>query len=231
MSKSDLTWTDLDSPTPRATPRTYAPIAWRDGARRSLPKPTLLGDLSLAEVLAKRASRRNFAGPPEDEPLSALLNAVSRPVSTEPSRFGFPLEFRPTPSAGALHPIHLLLQPTLGVPWLRYEAATHELIEVAGSKALADAARTAAGELVACPRATVIGFAAEVGRTSVKYAHAESLVWRDAGVLLGYLHLGAEALGLAFTPLGLTGDPYLRDLDGQGRLRGVGMALVGVREG
>jgi hypothetical protein len=107
---------------------------------------------------------------------------------------------------------------------------THALYEVAGSAEAAECVREVACALVDCKRASVIAFAAEVGRTSVKYANPESLVWRDAGVLLGYLHLCAEALGLAFTPLGITGDPYIRHLDGQDRLRGVGLAVVGLRE-
>lgn len=196
----------------------------------ALPAPLGLGGARLGDVLRARASRRSFAGPLDDESLAALLAASCRTLSAEPSAYGFPLEYRPTPSAGALHPVHVLVQQLPGQPWKRYDSLANELVEVLGSEANAQKAREAANELVPCADATIFGFAAEVGRTSVKYVNAESLVWRDAGAVVAYLHLCAEAVGLAFTPLGISGDPFLRALDGEDRLRGVGMALAGLRK-
>ena len=68
---------------------------------------------------------------------------------------------------------------------------------------------------------------AEPGKTAAKYANSESLVWRDAGVLLGYMSVVAEALGLGFCPLGITGQAYVSALSADARLTGVGLAVVG----
>ncbi|SEM10533.1 hypothetical protein SAMN05518845_11692 [Variovorax sp. YR750] len=84
-------------------------------------------------------------------------------------------------------------------------------------------------ELIAAPVATLLLLVAEPGKTAAKYFNSESLVWRDAGVLLGYLSLAAEALGLAFVPLGITGDPWAGKLVDESGLAGVGAALVGRR--
>jgi len=68
---------------------------------------------------------------------------------------------------------------------------------------------------------------AEPGKTSAKYSSSSSLVWRDAGVLLGHIGLAAESLGLNYCPLGITGEPWVSQLDSQGKLSGVGLALLG----
>ena len=53
-------------------------------------------------------------------------------------------------------------------------------------------------------------------------------MWRDAGVVLGYMSLVAEALSLAFCPLGITGEPFLTDyLSTASRLKAVGLAILG----
>lgn len=82
-------------------------------------------------------------------------------------------------------------------------------------------------DLVVAPSATLLLLVAEPGKTAAKYLNPDSLVWRDAGVLLGYLSLAAEALGLAFVPLGATGDPWAGTLVDEAGLTDVGAALVG----
>ena len=68
---------------------------------------------------------------------------------------------------------------------------------------------------------------AEPGKTSAKYQHGESLIWRDAGILLAVMALIAEALDYSFCPLGITGEPWADQLATSGVLMGVGLALVG----
>ena len=69
---------------------------------------------------------------------------------------------------------------------------------------------------------------AEPGKTAAKYEHHETLVWRDAGVVLGYMSLVAEALGLSFCPLGLTGRPQLTEfLPESQAMHGVGLSVLG----
>ena len=84
-------------------------------------------------------------------------------------------------------------------------------------------------KLLHAPEATLFLFAAEPGMTAAKYGDPLSLVWRDAGVLLGYLAAAAESIDLRLCPLGVTGDPWVRRLVDQAGLAGVGTALVGAR--
>jgi hypothetical protein len=103
------------------------------------------------------------------------------------------------------------------------------LVEVSGTDSLAERARRAAGELLPVDHGALIALVAETGKTAAKYENHCSLVWRDAGVVLGYLSLIAEALDLAFCPLGLTGHDFVAPIAPPGVLEGVGFALVGGR--
>ncbi|WP_169732561.1 hypothetical protein [Derxia gummosa] len=68
----------------------------------------------------------------------------------------------------------------------------------------------------------------EPGKTAAKYVNPESLVWRDAGVVLGYMSIVAEVLGLSFCPLGITAHAELTNLFGPNEcLFGAGLALLG----
>lgn len=76
---------------------------------------------------------------------------------------------------------------------------------------------------------TFLLYAAQFARTSSKYERADSLVWRDVGVIIGVTALVAEALGFCCCPLGPTGEPLLSCvLESAGRVRGVGGCVVGL---
>jgi SagB-type dehydrogenase family enzyme len=184
--------------------------------------------VDLVQLLEHRQTRREFAKELNLKTLGELLWLVCRNRSSRTSELGFSLESRPHPSAGAIHPVHVLVSRGTRQPWFRYVPVEHALVEVPETEGQANAARAAANRLVPIGRALLLGFVAEPGKTAAKYQAPASLVWRDAGVLLGYLSFVAEALRLSFCPLGITGDPYLTDtLRSEGELHGVGMALIG----
>jgi hypothetical protein len=91
------------------------------------------------------------------------------------------------------------------------------------------ALRAAMHEVIDAPNATLLLFVAEPGLTESKYEAATSLVWRDAGVLLGTIAMAAEALSLNFSPMGVTGEPWVGQLVPSAPLVGVGAAFVGAR--
>jgi hypothetical protein len=87
-----------------------------------------------------------------------------------------------------------------------------------------------AEQIVAPGQGQLLWFCANVEKINAHYEHPESLIWRDAGVLLGVMALVAEALKLNFCPLGISGEPYLSAAFGTlGRLEGVGGAILGSR--
>ena len=123
----------------------------------------------------------------------------------------------------------LLINHAESHDWWRYDHDLHALGLLPGSQEL-DETRAAANELIDRGQGVLMLFVAEPGMTFTKYEEACSLVWRDAGVLLGYLSIVAEALELNFCPLGITGDIGVRKLSPEGRLFGAGMAVVGARK-
>jgi hypothetical protein len=126
-----------------------------------------------------------------------------------------------------MHPIHVLVSAEMAT-WSRYDPVEHALVAIPGSETNAAAVRAAAGQLLSVERGLVVALVAEPGKTAAKYTDPESLIWRDAGVVLGYMSVVAEALGLSFCPLGITGNRCLADiLPLHADLHGVGLAILG----
>lgn len=214
-------------PVPRALPMRYEPYVWPAGAKAPLAPRGQPLELNLAALLEERQTRRAFTECLDDAALGELLWLACRNRSSRPSAFGPDQESRVHPSAGAMHPIHVLIARETG-PWLRYDPLEHALIGLPGSGTSAATCREVASSLVQLAHGTLIGLVAEPGKTAVKYEHHESLVWRDAGVVLGYLSVVAEALGLAFCPLGISGQPHMTaHLPNASALQAVGLAVVG----
>jgi hypothetical protein len=89
-------------------------------------------------------------------------------------------------------------------------------------------ARQESGVLVPLNRGVLIALASEPGKTAAKYENPHSLVWRDAGTVLGYMSVVAEALGLTFCPLGLLGKRFVSEMvAGDPRIQATGLAILG----
>jgi len=220
-----MTWIDLDNPRPLNIPKAYKPYVWQESDIKYLSSPNSLPAKSISEVFVSRRTVRKFKTVTPQK-LSDLLWLTSRELSWKTSELGFQLSQRPIPSAGAIHPIHILFANSNQNSWKRYVPQLHALREVKESsnvKVVIDAIRT----IVPPEQGTLFLFVAEHGKTFAKYNSATSLIWRDAGVMLGALSLCAEALDLSFCPLGVTGEPWARELDKKGSLVGVGMAILG----
>lgn len=217
----------LPDPLPRIRPGYYRPYVWPVGEMRRLATRSSALDIDLVSLLELRETRREFSRPTDEGLLGEFLWLACRNRSSRPSVYGPNQETRTAPSAGGMHPIHVLISRS-GSPWMRYDPVEHALVDIPLSALSATAARKAAGELIAVGQGVLIGLVAEPGKTAAKYENHESLVWRDAGVALGYMSIVAEALGLAFCPLGITGAPFLTDFLPVGTpIKAAGMAVVG----
>lgn len=220
-----MDWIGLGNPYPLPSPKAHTPLEWPVGAVVPLPPASDVPARSFDDVVNARRTRRSFSAL-EPGSLSALLSLTCRVQQLGGAELGFPLTRRPAPSAGAIHPLHLIVLEPDHVEWNRYDPFRHALIKLPTT---VDAllVRREMEELVAAPAATLLLFAAEPCMTAAKYANPWSLVWRDAGVLQGCLSLAAEALDLSFCPLGVTGEPWTSRLLDQPGLVGVGAAFVG----
>lgn len=220
----DTTWTAFGQPSPRARPLSYTEHAWRIVGARALPSPGPMDPWSA--VIAARESRRTF-GPLPLGALAELLWYVCACKRSMDSAMGFAIEKRGVPSAGGIHPIHVLIADPQTRVLERYDGRSHALERLATSAP--QELLTACAELLAPQEGALLLFAAEPGKTTAKYENGDSLVWRDAGVQQGAFAMVAEALGLNFCLLGMSGEPWVSSLSEEGKLRGVGMALVGSR--
>ncbi len=214
-------------PLPRAEPSRYSVFKWPAGRSQALFPRSAPLPVDMVSLLEKRQTRRDFTKPLGNVALGEFLWLACRSRGARPSPYGPDQESRPHPSAGAMHPIHVLIAREDG-PWERYDPVEHVLVELPGSVESAAAGRTVAQSVVSVGCAVVVGLVAEPGKTAAKYENPETLVWRDAGVVLGYMSLIAEALELSFCPLGVTGQSQFADLlPNPTSLHGVGLALLG----
>ncbi|WP_455914661.1 nitroreductase family protein [Pseudomonas syringae] len=231
-----MTWIDLGNPIPHThrsyktgSPRApYIPHTWPVGEIRALGIPTSSEDKPFFSVLDSRRSRRNFT-PTSTADISALLWHSTRVLEQFKSSYGFEIEMRPTPSGGAIHPIHIVIKSPNDLNGWKYDPLSHALIEIPDSNAVMESIAEHSDQLLSSSSASRLIFVAEPGKTFAKYHDGCSLIWRDAGAMLGILALVAEGLGLNFCALGITGEPWVRKLGPEGVLAGVGIALVGGR--
>lgn len=184
---------------------------------------------SLVRVLERRRSHRLF-GPLEFADLASVLLHCGRIRDLRTETSGAQLESRPLPSAGGRHPVHYEIV-TVGINDLQDGRwrMRHDLCDlVPTGPAPADLGiRLASMGFGAAPPPAVVFVVADFERTLRRYPAGASLVWRDAGVALGGLHLYASDLGLASCIIGGTGLLYP---DGDpSRLVDVGALALGGR--
>ena len=220
-----MSWIDLGNPAPLEVPQPYSPMPWPKGKVRSLRREFDGATRSFRHVVHTRRSRRTF-GQPDETRVSHLLSLTCRAHSIISQQLGFPQTTRPAPSAGAIHPVHVILHGIEDPGWTRYDPFEHALVELR-SKLKPSTVRTALDRVLPSARATLILFAAEPTLTFAKYRDGCSLIWRDAGVLQGYFSAAAEALKLHFCLVGVTGEPWVSRLVDQKALIGVGAAYLG----
>jgi hypothetical protein len=227
-----MDWIDLGNPTPRTEPTRHAPLQWPKGdhtvpvnAPRSVPGPHFL------DVLSRRRSCREFAPVPLElmvAMVGELLWTSCRTQALGSDSLGFRISRRPIPSAGAIHPIHVIVNVPGLQCWYRFDPDHERFVELPTSLRV-DGVRASLDPVLPAPNAALMLFVAEPAMTAAKYEQSASLVWRDAGAVQGILALTAEALGMGCVLLGVTGDSWSRQLVEQPGLRGVGTAFVGVR--
>jgi SagB-type dehydrogenase family enzyme len=133
---------------------------------------------------------------------------------------------RPSPSAGALHPIDVVLVHGASRAF-RYAALTHHLetLRVARPEHLR-AFFNDCRQILPQASGTAIVLVGDLDRVAAVYEQPALLLWRDAGVLLQTLALVATAYRLAFCPLGVLGTPVAHALGLPARALGLGVALV-----
>ncbi len=161
---------------------------------KSLPKPALIGTISVEEAIARRRSVRGYSkGKIATKQLSQLLWAAQGITSTA--------GFRTAPSAGALYPLEIYVADENGL--FKYKPQGHRLLLVTQEdvrKGLADASwgqsfiAEAPVSIIIC--AVYERVTSKYGNRGVKYTEIE------VGHAAQNVHLQAVALGLDSIPVG-----------------------------
>ena len=165
-----------------------------------LPQPSV-SQFLFSEVLTRRRSADAFL-PLSDEGLSNFLHDVASLQQVDLSDNN--RQRRYVASMGALHPAHLLLyRPRKG--WFAYLPERHALGVLAVDQDSANAVRDIVRDHHPSETATVLCLLSDSDLVGNYYQHYHSLLFKDAGVLLGHASLVAAAHNLAFRILGRNG--------------------------
>lgn len=219
----------LGSPRLRKREAIANDYVYRIDKPKFLSRDVLRPRINFFDVVENRRTQRAF-GTINERQLSSFLWWTAYTREAVRKENGIILEHRPSPSAGGRHAVDLTVTRKVGNRWQMslYEPMTHRLLSLHVNQGLLRRLISQANQLVPLQRATIVWFVAQPERIVSRYIDGESLVWRDAGVLIGHMALVAEALNLHFCPLGATGEPIISMLlGGDGRVVGVGGCLLG----
>ncbi len=222
--------TILREPVPRSAPLRFNPPEFPTLGITPLQSLDLEHCFPIEETIMRRRSARSF-GEISLTQLSRFLWSVSKTKEIRPRGIGGSWERRSFPSAGGCHAIEILVaRPTGQAPeFARYEPISHSLSTLPESE-LVRQLRSDVAKVLDPQQGTVLMFAGDTEKVGSHYEHGESLLWRDAGVLLGGASIVAEALELSFCPLGLTGQRSIPGIfPGEDRFMGLGGLVVGSR--
>jgi SagB-type dehydrogenase family enzyme len=221
---------ELLDPIPRKKVLDIAKFSYAIKAKDYLPIPERPRDREFFSTIESRRSRRDFRRVSK-ESLTALLWYCCKVHETFRLPSGLPAQHRCPPSGGGIHPIDILLLNPRRPSALLYDPIAHALCELGNTRnAQVGVLLKKIEKIVAMQDGQVFWFAAEFGRTMSRYKNAESIVWRDAGVLLSMFCFVGEALGLNCCAIGATGEPFIsRFLNSSGLVTGVGGCLVGAK--
>ncbi|MCB1864335.1 MAG: hypothetical protein KDG50_02825 [Chromatiales bacterium] len=136
----------------------------------------------------------------------------------------------PIPTAGALACVRTVVLGAHEEAWI-YDAAEHRSEVLSAPVDMCDQIRTSASEFFNVGEGLLLLFFAYRPFVTKYYESPDSLVLREAGVLLGTLALIAEALEFSFCPLGATAENWLVNLLGGSEkvIIPAGAAVVGRR--
>jgi SagB-type dehydrogenase family enzyme len=181
-----------------------------DSAFPTIPLTDIGPSRPFAHVLADRRSVRDL-GPVRYELVGTVMARAGLTRRRWEAPDGYSESSAPAPSAGARHP-HLLVLLAQRITGLQSGAwildsdlavLTRGMQEPAAMNralgAVTDALRLAE------PPPAVVFTVARPSQTLDRYPGGMSLLWRDAGVLLGVLHLAAADLGLGSCIVGTSG--------------------------
>lgn len=216
----------MENPAPRNDQSAYVGFNYPLGPRYTLAIPDSDATIGFFQTLLTRRSS-NVLSPLTAVQLGHLLWYAAKAYQIS-LHDGYLFSKRASPSAGAIHPIDVIIYRPEN-DYLEYynpfEHSSYHLHFETNS-----VLEFLSHIQIAFPTidGTVLWFVVHSYRTSAKYDGHESLVWRDAGALLQTVQLTANALGLVSCPVGTLAEPYLSDLfEGRSDILSAGGIIIG----
>lgn len=217
----------LDSPKPKTDYSLFPKIIFDASEEIFLPEVINIPTCDFINVLTQRQSRRSFSSPLNNIQISTLLHYTLKIKKIECDINGNIIwNHSNVPSAGGLASIDtFVVSKYKGSKQLFfYNPYRHSLNLLNIKNEDVDTIIQLANQVIEAQNSTLFIFAAQAETIFSKYQNAESLIWRDSGVIYMGLGLMAEALGLNSCALGITFEPILSEILG---LHGVGGMLIG----
>lgn len=178
-------------------------------------------------VMEGRRSRREMSAPRLSEVFGAIEFATrSRYVRSGRAASQYR---RPSPSAGALHPLRVAVVPVARSPRIFLCDPDHQRVHGLriARKEKVDEIKALRRELAASANGAIVVLIANERLTAAHYHNHEALLWRDAGALLQTLLLSFEAYSLRACALGINGQEVIDALALPNHARGAGIIVVG----
>lgn len=219
---------EYNEPTPKLARLNYSPPIWPIRGRHYLSVPQKASYCLFRAVLQRR-SRREF-GPLSETDLASFFWYTAK--SEHVLRRGKEAAVRLTrfPSSGGLSSIGILhfTRSKSDIIISLYDCDSHALLQMepVGSSLRA---YNAFSDILDPQRGDILLYFSDSEIINSCYNFGESLLWRDAGVMLGGMSLVAEAIGLAFCPIGTSGRDSLRQVFNDDRFVALGAAVLGAR--
>lgn len=218
----------MRNPTPKLTEEIVSPFTYPVKGKTKLQRPIEQYKHDFFDLALNRRSVRNFS-PLLQGQLDTLLWFAAKAIEIQVQPNGYVLSHRPSASAGARHPIDILVcnnepKPTIAY----YNPFEHSLDTLSLDSGTVVELLAHIDENVAMQQGIFLWLLAHPVRTIAKYDFAESLIWRDAGALLQQIQLTATAMNLVSCPVGTLAEPFADRLFGDiGRVISTGGIVVG----
>jgi SagB-type dehydrogenase family enzyme len=216
----------MENPFPKDIEGIVHPFGYPIKQTIRLAVPASDKETNFFDIVHTRKSRRNL-GALTDAQIHELLWYSSKVLDLHYQDNGYILSHRPAPSAGARHPIDLLvIHQGRGIAY--YNPFEHTLNLLSLDQSVIDSFIKHIAESITINDATLFWFIAQPDRTTAKYGNADSLIWRDAGAYTYCVQLTATALGIGSCAIGTLGKPFIQQLFGSyGAIASVGGLIVG----
>ena len=219
-------------PTPKKLNPTQLPLkplkpSWKVIKNIRLPREFKCPTADLFDLLETRKSRREFQAL-NIQDISTLLWFTQRQTAVIP---GTPFRVKsPIPTAGALASVRTIVLKYSKGAWI-YDNVGHQAEVLPATTDTCNKIRKSADKFFNIGQGSILLFFAYRPFITTYYESPESLVLREAGVLLATLGLVAEAMEFSFCPLGTTAEDWLMSLLGCGEqlIIPAGAAVVGRR--